>query len=80
MIYLNSEFRILFLTIPSLVDFLSWTDSYIGEMVSTTAYGQQIWDEMGEDLSHWNKDVMAMVNEAAFSFWLVDIFHFCEYR
>jgi hypothetical protein len=49
-------------------------------MVSTTAYGQQIWDEMGEDLSHWNKDVMAMVNEAAFSFWLVDIFHFCEYQ
>ncbi|PVF93579.1 cytochrome P450 [Serendipita vermifera] len=51
----------------------------IGDMVSKVTYGDQIWDEMGQDLSHWNKDVMSIVNEAAFSFWLVDIFHFLRF-
>jgi hypothetical protein len=47
-------------------------------MVSKAAYGTQIWDEMGEELSHWNMEAMDLITEAVFAFWLVDIFHFCE--
>lgn len=54
-------------------------EHYIGEMVSKTTYSDQVWNEMGKDLSHWNKDIMAIINEAAFSFWLVDIFHFLRF-
>jgi hypothetical protein len=47
-------------------------------MVSKAAYGTQIWDEMGEELSHWNMEAMDLITEAVFAFWLVDIFHFRE--
>lgn len=34
---------------------------------------------MGEDLTHWNIEIMEFVGEAVMGFWFVDIFHFCEY-
>jgi hypothetical protein len=48
-------------------------------MISKATYGDQIWNEMGSELSHWNKESVALVTNAALSFWFVNIFHFCEY-
>ncbi|PVF93582.1 cytochrome P450 [Serendipita vermifera] len=53
--------------------------SALGEMVSKAAYGTQIWKEMGDDLSHWNKEAVAIGVEAVFSFWLVNVFHFLRF-
>jgi hypothetical protein len=57
---------------------LTRTHSCIGHLVSKATYGDQIWKEMGEDLSHWNMDILVIINEALFSFWLVDVFNFCK--
>jgi hypothetical protein len=48
-------------------------------MVSKAAYGEKVWDEMGDDLSKWNLEAVAVTNEALFSFWLVDVIPLCEY-
>jgi hypothetical protein len=53
---------------------------YVGELVTRATYGDRVWEEMGQDLLLWNRDAIAVIAEAAFSFWLVDVFHFCEYR
>lgn len=45
----------------------------VGCMVTKATYGQKIWDEMGEGLSRWNLEMMDLVNEAFFAFWMVDI-------
>ncbi|PVF97212.1 cytochrome P450 [Serendipita vermifera] len=52
---------------------------WIGRMVSKAAYGNKVWDEMGEELSHWNMEAMDLITEAVFAFWLVDIFHFLRF-
>jgi hypothetical protein len=54
--------------------------SYVGRMLSRTTYGDRIWDEMGDDLTHWNHDANDNFSEVAFSFWMVNIFHFRKYR
>jgi hypothetical protein len=54
-------------------------DRVIGRLVSKMAYGQKIWKEMGNELDHWNIELMELVNEAFFTFWIVDIFPFCIY-
>jgi hypothetical protein len=48
-------------------------------MVSRFTYGEKIWEEMGNDLTHWNMEIMDLANEAVFSVWLVDFFPFCEF-
>jgi hypothetical protein len=53
-------------------------NSRIGGFISQAAYGERIWDEMGEDLSHWNFDAAENVIDASFSFWSVNVFHFRE--
>ncbi|PVF97364.1 cytochrome P450 [Serendipita vermifera] len=49
---------------------------YVGRLMSRATYGDRIWNEMGKELSHWNLDGVDNVSEAAFSFWMVDVFHF----
>ncbi|PVF97216.1 cytochrome P450 [Serendipita vermifera] len=51
----------------------------VGRMVSKMAYGERIWKEMGNEPSHWNLELMELISEAFFSFWLVDIFHFLRF-
>ncbi|PVF97330.1 cytochrome P450 [Serendipita vermifera] len=51
----------------------------IGRMVSKFTYGEKIWDEMGDGLSHWNLEVMDLINEAFFGVWLVEFFHFLRF-
>jgi hypothetical protein len=48
-------------------------------MIIKITYGETIWEEMGEELIQWNLTAVGQANEAFFAFWLVDIFHFCEY-
>jgi hypothetical protein len=48
-------------------------------MVSKATYGDQIWNMMGSELIRWNKAAAAIIVESMFNFWLVNIFHFCEY-
>jgi hypothetical protein len=48
-------------------------------MVSKATYGEQIWEELGDNMSHWNLDAMDILNETMFGFWPVDIFPSCEY-
>ncbi|PVF93566.1 cytochrome P450 [Serendipita vermifera] len=52
---------------------------WVGHLVSKATYGEQIWKEMGQGLSHWNADILVIINEALFSFWLVDVFHFLRF-
>ena len=40
------------------------------------AYGKRILKTIGEDLVSWNSELLHMINDAFFRFWLVDIFHF----
>jgi hypothetical protein len=49
-------------------------------MVTKATYGDQIADEMGNDLAHWNVEAVDVLAEASFSFWLVDVLHFCEWN
>jgi hypothetical protein len=51
----------------------------LGRMVSKAVYGEQIWKEMGQDLSHWNTEAVDVLQEAGYALFLVDVFHFCEY-
>jgi hypothetical protein len=60
--------------------FLIRNNSTLGKMVSKATYGDQIWSMMGGDLIRWNKAAMTIIVEAIFKFWLVNIFHFCEYK
>jgi hypothetical protein len=53
--------------------------SIVGSVVSKMTYGQRIWNEMGHELGRWNMELMELVNEAFFTFWIVDVFHFCAY-
>jgi hypothetical protein len=46
-------------------------------MITKATYGEQIWHEMGKDLSHWNKDAMDVLTEASFAFFPVNVFNFC---
>jgi hypothetical protein len=50
------------------------SNSFIGEMVTKATYGEQVWDEMGKDLSQWNKEAMDLLTEAAFFFFPVNVF------
>jgi hypothetical protein len=43
-------------------------------------YGDQIWDEMGKDLSVWNKHAANILAEAALAFFPVNVFHWCKYK
>ncbi|PVF97375.1 cytochrome P450 [Serendipita vermifera] len=52
---------------------------FIGHMVSKATYGDQIWKEMGENLSHWNLEAIEVLSEAAYTFWMVDVFHFLRF-
>lgn len=52
---------------------------YIGRMVSKAIYGEQIWKEMGNELSHWNTEAVGVLQEAGFSVFLVDIFPFLRF-
>jgi hypothetical protein len=52
--------------------------STIGRMVTNFTYGDKLWEEMGDKLTHWNVDCMDLVNEAFFGFWPVDFLHFCK--
>jgi hypothetical protein len=45
-------------------------------MVIKITYGEQIAEEMGKDLTHWNLRALAMGNEAFFTFWPVDVLRF----
>lgn len=51
----------------------------VGHLVSRATYGDKIWEEMGKDLSHWNKDAMDLIDEAFSSAWLVDVLHFVRF-
>ncbi|PVF97331.1 cytochrome P450 [Serendipita vermifera] len=51
----------------------------LGRLVSKLTYGEKIWDEMGEGLSHWNLEALALINEAFFGPWPVEIFHFLRF-
>ncbi|PVF93563.1 cytochrome P450 [Serendipita vermifera] len=51
----------------------------VSRIVSKLTYGGKIWDEMGDELSLWNIEVMELFNEAFFAVWLVDIFHFLRF-
>ncbi|PVF93570.1 cytochrome P450 [Serendipita vermifera] len=53
--------------------------NFIGEMLTKATYGEQIWREMGNDLSHWNKDAMAVLTEASFAFFPVNVFNFLRF-
>ncbi|PVF97319.1 cytochrome P450 [Serendipita vermifera] len=46
----------------------------IGHMVSKATYGDQIWKEMGDDLSHWNIEAVDVLQEAGYGFKLIDVF------
>ncbi|PVG01693.1 cytochrome P450 [Serendipita vermifera] len=50
----------------------------LGRMIVKVTYGEQIWEEMGEELMQWNLTAVEQANEAFFAFWLVDMFHFCK--
>ncbi|PVF92950.1 cytochrome P450 [Serendipita vermifera] len=49
------------------------TQVMIGHLMTKATYGQRIWREMGDSLTRWNMGAMDLVNDALFSFWLVDI-------
>lgn len=51
----------------------------LGRIMLKITYGETIWSEMGLDLSRWNIEANELINEAFFTFWLVDIFHFLRY-
>ncbi|PVF93573.1 cytochrome P450 [Serendipita vermifera] len=51
----------------------------IGRMVSKATYGTRIWEELGEDLAHWNLEAMDILNETMFGFWPVDMFQFLRF-
>ncbi|PVF93578.1 cytochrome P450 [Serendipita vermifera] len=51
----------------------------VGHLVSRATYGDKIWEEMGKDLSHWNKDAMNLIDEAFSSAWFVDVLHFVRF-
>jgi hypothetical protein len=53
--------------------------SAVGRLVTTVAYGEEMWKTMGEDLNAWNVETMHYINEAFFNFWPVDVFNFCTY-
>jgi hypothetical protein len=52
-------------------------NSVLGRMVSRLTYGEQIWNEMGEGLSHWNLEALTLISQAFFGPWLVEFFPFC---
>lgn len=51
----------------------------VGEFISKAAFGNQVWSEMGQELSRWNVEAMDLATEASFTVWLVDIFHFLRF-
>ncbi|PVF93569.1 cytochrome P450 [Serendipita vermifera] len=53
--------------------------STLARMLLTVTYGEKIWDEMGEQLVHWNLEAAERITKALFSFWFVDIFHFLRF-
>jgi hypothetical protein len=53
--------------------------SAVGRLVTTIAYGEEMWKTMGEELNAWNVETMHYINEAFFNFWPVDVFNFCSY-
>ncbi|PVF97367.1 cytochrome P450 [Serendipita vermifera] len=51
----------------------------IGHLISKATYGDRIWAEMGENLSHWNIVFTSLASEGLFGLWLVNIFHFLRF-
>jgi hypothetical protein len=49
-------------------------------MITKATYGDQVTNEMGKDLAHWNVEAVDVLAEACFSFWLVDVLHFCGWN
>jgi hypothetical protein len=41
-------------------------------------YGEQLWSEKGEELSHLNADAMKVIAEGTTTFWIVDLLPLCE--
>ena len=53
--------------------------SAVGRLITTVAYGEEMWKTTGEDLNAWNVEMMHYISEALFNFWPVDVFNFCKY-
>ncbi|KIM28408.1 hypothetical protein M408DRAFT_23789 [Serendipita vermifera MAFF 305830] len=51
----------------------------VGRLVTTVAYGEEMWRTMGDDLANWNLEEMHYVNEAFFNFWPVDVLNFMRF-
>jgi hypothetical protein len=64
----------------SLLTNITHNDSAVCRILIKLTYGEKIWAEMGEDLVHSDIEAVDRLTKAIFTFWYVDVFHFCEFR
>ena len=51
----------------------------MGDIAIEVTYGKKIRASVGNEFSSWNLEALDIINTGFFSFWFVDIFHFCSF-
>ncbi|PVF93585.1 cytochrome P450 [Serendipita vermifera] len=79
-VYIESEVATLLTLLESFQgDPNDMMQACIGRIVSRITYGDQIWKDMGGELSRWNIEAQELANEAFNAFWLVDMINFLRF-